>query len=68
MFINSYAEFLLESKSSRKRKKNFKNSCWPGYRQVGLKTKNGRRVPNCVPEGVSESDNQKKIDLQNYKI
>jgi hypothetical protein len=57
MFINSYAEFLLESKSSRKKKK---NPCWPGYRQVGLKTKNGRRVPNCVPEGISESANRKR--------
>lgn len=24
--------------------------CWEGYVQVGMKTKNGRKVPNCVPE------------------
>lgn len=24
--------------------------CWKGYRQVGTKMKNGREVPNCVPE------------------
>jgi len=23
--------------------------CWTGYRQVGMKEKNGRMVPNCVP-------------------
>lgn len=23
--------------------------CWDGYKQVGLKEKNGRMVPNCVP-------------------
>ena len=23
--------------------------CWPGYRQVGTKMKNGKAVPNCVP-------------------
>lgn len=23
--------------------------CWEGYEMVGFKTKNGRRVPNCVP-------------------
>lgn len=23
--------------------------CWKGYKQVGMKTKNGRKVPNCVP-------------------
>jgi len=23
--------------------------CWTGYRQVGMKMKNGKEVPNCVP-------------------
>ena len=23
--------------------------CWPGFKQVGMKTKNGKQVPNCVP-------------------
>tara|TARA_Y100001968_G_scaffold249514_1_gene234326 strand:+ start:5236 stop:6900 length:1665 start_codon:yes stop_codon:yes gene_type:complete len=26
--------------------------CWTGYKQVGMKTKNGKQVPNCVPEDV----------------
>jgi hypothetical protein len=25
--------------------------CWDGYVQVGFKTKDGKKVPNCVPEG-----------------
>jgi hypothetical protein len=25
--------------------------CWKGYKQVGMKMKNGKEVPNCVPEG-----------------
>ena len=25
--------------------------CWKGYKQVGMKDKGGRQVPNCVPEG-----------------
>jgi hypothetical protein len=25
--------------------------CWKNYKQVGMKTKNGKKVPNCVPEG-----------------
>ena len=25
------------------------NPCWKGYKQVGMKDKNGRQVPNCVP-------------------
>jgi hypothetical protein len=27
-------------------------ACWKKYKQVGTKLKNGRRVPNCVPEQV----------------
>ena len=26
------------------------NPCWDGYKQVGTKMKNGKEVPNCVPE------------------
>jgi hypothetical protein len=29
-------------------------SCWTGYKAVGLKKKNGKMVPNCVPEEVKE--------------
>ena len=31
--------------------------CWDGYKQVGMKKKSGKEVPNCVPEGVKESKN-----------
>ena len=24
--------------------------CWKGYKQVGMKDKDGKKVPNCVPE------------------
>ena len=24
--------------------------CWKGYKQVGMKTKGGKKVPNCVPD------------------
>ena len=27
-------------------------ACWKGYKQVGGKIKNGKQVPNCVPESV----------------
>ena len=31
--------------------------CWDNYKQIGMKTKNGKQVPNCVPkEGVAEGD------------
>ena len=39
-----------------------KDACWSGYTAVGMKMKNGRKVPNCVPkeethnEGTSNAD------------
>jgi hypothetical protein len=29
-----------------------KGPCWKGYRQLGMKKKNGKQVPNCVPEST----------------
>ena len=28
--------------------------CWDGYKQIGMKKKGKREVPNCVPESVTE--------------
>ena len=30
--------------------KKMREACWTGYKQVGMKKKNGKNVPNCVPE------------------
>ena len=35
---------------------NIQKACWTGYKQVGMKDKNGKQVPNCVPiEKVEKS-------------
>ena len=39
----SFSQFMTE-----------KDPCWKGYKQLGMKKKNGREVPNCVP--VSEGE------------
>lgn len=26
-----------------------KDPCWEGYKQLGMKSKDGKKVPNCVP-------------------
>jgi hypothetical protein len=43
---------------------NMEKACWSGYTQRGMKEKNGRMVPNCVPvekaEDLSEADQVKK--------
>lgn len=34
--------------------------CWKGYEQVGMKKKDGKQVPNCVPENKSSGSSSKK--------
>lgn len=48
-------EGVNEAKESKKKKnkKNDDDPCWDGYEQIGMKKKNGKEVPNCVP--VKES-------------
>ena len=31
-------------------------ACWTGYKQVGMKDKGGKKVPNCVPEEFKVED------------
>lgn len=31
------------------------NPCWEGYQQIGMKEKEGKEVPNCVPEDDGEA-------------
>lgn len=38
--IKKYTNFVSESN----------NPCWKGYKQIGMKDKNGKQVPNCVKE------------------
>lgn len=38
--------------------------CWDGYVQKGMKMKNGKRVPNCVPAGTAttkKKSSKKKV-------
>ena len=38
-----------------------KGPCWDGYKQVGMKKKGGRMVPDCVPEEVELEENDKAL-------
>lgn len=42
-------------KSFKEFREDLKDSCWKGYTAIGTKKKNGKTVPNCVPESVDES-------------
>lgn len=45
-----------------------KDPCWKGYKQYGTKEKDGKKVPNCIPEDTS-SDREEGTDslLKKYK-
>jgi hypothetical protein len=49
-------------------------ACWKGYKAVGLKDKNGKKVPNCVPEEVQmeakkdEEETVDRVDRSDYKV
>lgn len=32
-----------------------KDPCWKNYEQVGMKSKDGKKVPNCVPKKPAKS-------------
>jgi len=40
-------------------RKDLNNACWSGYKQVGMKKKGNKQVPNCVPEDMSIEDAMK---------
>lgn len=41
------------------REDNVDEACWKGYTQRGMKKKNGRTVPNCVPEAAEPHSTDK---------
>jgi hypothetical protein len=43
----SFQEYLQEVKEPTGK---LKDACWKGYTAVGMKMKNGKKVPNCVPK------------------
>ena len=38
------------AKEKKSTKKDSSDPCWKGYEKIGMKTKAGKKVPNCVPE------------------
>lgn len=47
---------------------NIAKACWSGYKQVGMKEKNGKKVPNCVPvEKMDNEEDEKKKPKKEMK-
>jgi hypothetical protein len=45
---------------------NMQKACWVGYEQQGMKEKDGRMVPNCVPAKKGETMEMDKAKKPNY--
>jgi hypothetical protein len=45
---------------------NMQKACWVGYEQQGMKEKDGRMVPNCVPAKKEETMEMDKAKKPNY--
>lgn len=43
--LETFNEFITEKKKVAP-----KGVCWSGYEMIGMKKKNGKKVPNCVPQ------------------
>ena len=48
------------TKAAKKTSKSTKDPCWEGYEKIGMKMKNGRLVPNCVPKKQTKTKAGKK--------
>lgn len=42
-------------------------ACWKGYEQIGMKIKDGRPVPNCVPMKEEEIDEYDVVGSQDIR-
>lgn len=51
-----------------KKFKDLANACWKGYKAVGLKDKNGKKVPNCIPEEIESIQEADEIQSADYKL
>ena len=55
-----YSSYDPEERYQPKDMKKGEDPCWDGYEQVGMKDKNGKKVPNCVP--VEKSEDEEEIE------
>lgn len=63
----NFKEYLKEVKEPTGK---LKDACWTGYTAVGMKMKNGKKVPNCVPQNeevIAEGDHDPYYDAQENK-
>ena len=48
-------------------KEDEEDPCWDGYKQLGMKDKNGKKVPNCIPESEDDGEKADYVNTDEYK-
>ncbi len=48
--INNVTQTIQKLKARKRKMNEERGTCWVGYKQVGMKDKGGKQVPNCVKE------------------
>lgn len=66
MFHSKGGKLVRVQTMNEEKKTAPKGVCWKGYQMVGMKRKDGRKVPNCVP--VSEEKKKKMIMSKKGKV
>ena len=64
-YISQAAGNYHEYGDSNEAKVNEDSPCWKGYKQVGMKNKGGKQVPNCVPNEsvVNEDSESRRLEM-----
>jgi hypothetical protein len=58
---------LKKKKANMEEEKKMSNPCWKGYKAYGMKKKNGKEVPNCVPVEEQEASATRYTDRPTYE-
>ena len=61
MKLDDHPQYKKEEVEQIEEKKKSGDPCWVGYKQVGMKKKGGKMVPNCVPEETEVSEGKKEM-------
>jgi hypothetical protein len=59
-YMQTISDYLCAEMNEEKKEG---EACWKGYTQLGMKMKNGRQVPNCIPDkGVPKQVKEDSIE------
>jgi hypothetical protein len=60
-------DVIKKKKAHMEEEKKMSNPCWKGYKAYGMKKKNGKEVPNCVPVEEQEASAARYTERPTYE-